>query len=148
MITVELLDDLLSPGSPAHDGYSSRERAEAHLKSLSVTDRSKALMNIFAVVSNESQFLLASVLLRRDIAKLGGEVLVNRLPSEQCVSILNDMVRPLLTIIQRQDIATKCRQQVGYCLAELCSSLSLLSAHDSDAATRLIIESIGPSVSI
>lgn len=105
-ITPELLNSLLSP-----DG-AIRSQAETVFYSVSTTDRIQGLLTVLSQidVSKSPIGLLTAVLLRRDIVKLDSP------------NLLVDLVQPLLQAFQ----ANKCPLQVGHCLAEVCSSLTLV----------------------
>ena len=125
-ITVELLDALLSSG-PA------RQQAEDLFKTVALKERIQGLVTILTSTSiQEGHILLACVLLRRDIATI-------------TEPFLKDLTEPLLQLFQKLSSAA-CRRQVGYCLVEVCSSLSLVSPQDSQAALQSILAVIDPLV--
>lgn len=141
-ITVELLDALLSPAPAVAGGPSPRQQAEAHLQSMSVQDRARGLLSLLLLFSSQQQSpnnvgreMMASVLLRRDVANLGGA-------GE--TSLLKEMVEPTLALFASAE--RQCRRQVGHCLAEICASLSILSEQDSNQAVATILSKISPAV--
>lgn len=140
MITAQLLDGLLSP--------THRQQAEFHLESMSVVDRAQGLLAILPQLHLhlhlEGQILLAAVLLRRQVTLLGEQVILNQLKVRQVSSLLRGMVDPLLVLFVGRSTA---RRQVGHVLAELCSTMSLLSEPDSHLVLNQILEQIAPAVS-
>jgi hypothetical protein len=128
-ITVELLDALLSSGP-------SRQQAEAHFESQSLLERIQGLLNVlFSPDIQERHLHLATVLLRRDISNLG----MQRTSPE----LLQKMVEPLLQLFEKLSSAS-CRRQVGYCLAEVCNSLSL--SHEGQAVVETVLTTSIPKV--
>lgn len=114
-LTPDLLRALLSPDPGI------RSHAETVFQSIPVVERVQDLVNQLLTLSsittsalgNDGALpLLTAVLLRRDILKLTD------------TSMLNDLVDPLLKCYV--DSAGQ-RMQIGHCLAEICSSLSMLS---------------------
>lgn len=139
IITIDLLDALLSVGEQ-------RGQAEAHLQSLATMDRVKGLLSILFELRNEGHVMLAAVLLRRDIAALAGDALVNKIDPNIAVNLLKEMVDPLSKLFLNTQMPDNCRRQLGHCLPEVCSSLSLLSEVDCDAALKTILDTIAPPV--
>lgn len=135
-ITTALLDALLSSGA-------SRQQAEIVLNSMSLVDRIQGLMNVLhSPALADGPMLMAFVLLRRNVASLGEESLRN--PSVNGVDLLKSLVEPLLQLFQ--SLSSACQRQVGFVLTEVCCSLSLLSANDSQAALHSILNAIAPMV--
>jgi hypothetical protein len=120
MLSAEVLHALLSPD------YGVRFQAEAVYNSISVPERIQALMNHLLALSRSSNdtahddgvAMLTAVLLRRDILKLTDS------------SMLNDLVDPLLQCYNCSS-STTTKLQIGHCLAEVCSSLSIISGEAS-----------------
>lgn len=137
-ISVELLDALLSSGP-------SRQEAEAHFNALSLTDRIEGLVAVLSTATQTNRILIASVLLRRDVATLGGKALEQQVPAQSALGLLQKLVEPLLHLFQSLPPAL-CRRSIGYCLTEVICSLSLLSLDDSITALQAILTTIGPSV--
>jgi hypothetical protein len=138
LITAELLDALLSSGP-------SRKEAEAHLNTLNLTDRIEGLVSTLSFSVPQNHILIASVLLRRDIATLGGQALEQTIDLNVAKDLLIKLSAPLLQIFQSLPSAP-CRRQVGFCLTEVICSLSLLSEQDSQATLQSILNTIGPLV--
>jgi hypothetical protein len=124
MLTLEVLQALLSPDSGM------RSQAETIYQSIDIPERIKALTNRLLALSsssgnndNDAIIMLIAVLLRRDILRLTDS------------AMLNDLVVPLLQCFigcsTTTGAAASAKLQIGHCLAEVCSSLSVL---DSSAA--------------
>jgi hypothetical protein len=129
MITVELLDALISPGP-------SRQQAEVHFQSIPLVERVQGLLNVLFLPNiEEGHVLMATVLLRRDIASLGVQ--------QTSTVLLKSLVEPLLQLFQKLASAS-CRRQVGYCLAEVCCSLSL--SEEGQAVFETVLATIAPKV--
>jgi hypothetical protein len=138
LITTELLDALLSSGP-------SRKEAEVTLNSLDLTNRIQGLVSTLSCTSNNSHILIASVLLRRDIATLGGQALEQKISPNVARDLLVNVVAPLLNLFQSLPFAP-CRCQVGYCLTEVICSLSLLFEQEAQTTLESILNTIHPLV--
>jgi hypothetical protein len=138
LITTELLEALLSSGP-------SRKEAELTLNSLDLTNRIQGLVSTLSCTSNNSHILIASVLLRRDIATLGGQALEQKISPNVARDLLVNVVAPLLNLFQSFPFAP-CRRQVGYCLTEVVCSLSLLFEQDCQTTLESILNTIHPLV--
>ncbi len=117
MLSDQLLKALLSPDAGI------RDQAETVYRSIAVPERIQSLTNLLlttaaaADVDSKSVSMLIAVLLRRDILKLTDS------------SMLNELVDPLLqcyTNASNGSLNTKVA--VGHCLAEICSSISVIAA--------------------
>jgi len=100
-----------------------RDQAETVFRSIAVPERVQALMNLLLMASaatdtdSNSVSMLIAVLLRRDILKLTDS------------SMLNELVAPLLQCYTNTSSATlNTKIAVGHCLAEICSSISVITA--------------------
>ncbi len=102
-ISPQLLQGLLSPNGAI------RSQAESVFQSVPVIDRIPGLLHQLSQNTLRDINLLTAVLLRRDIVKLSS-------PEH-----LVELVQPLLQIFQAHECS-----QVGYCLAEVCASLTLV----------------------
>mmetsp|Transcript_26074 Transcript_26074/g.53613 ORF Transcript_26074/g.53613 Transcript_26074/m.53613 type:complete len:1200 (-) Transcript_26074:141-3740(-) len=116
MLSIELLQALLSPEAGI------RDQAETIFRSIAVPERVQALTNV--LLKTDSSYndisLLTAVLLRRDLIKLTDS------------AMLNELVAPLLQCYTQTSIATlNTKVAIGHSLAEVCSSLSVIS--DSSA---------------
>lgn len=154
-VTRELLDALLSPGGGA------TAEAEAHLSSLSTSDRIAGLVGILleggrdpsSAGSWAPRATLAAVLLRRDLASLAGVGGGAAGAPSQAMSMADELVGPLLGLfLEATDAATAgVRRQVGHCLAELCLSASVLETAEAGAGPgrvmTTVLNGIGPGVS-
>ncbi|KAL7537732.1 hypothetical protein ACHAXR_008907 [Thalassiosira sp. AJA248-18] len=123
-VTNNLLDSMLTPtpGQPA----------EALYHSIPLPNRVRELTSLLHQLSsscdnnNAGRSMLAAVLLRRDIGSLGGNETMTGLSSSQSVAIMGDIAEPLLSLFSSSSQTTQ-RRQIGHCIAELCSSLSVVS---------------------
>jgi len=132
MLSNELIRALLSPDAGI------RGQAETVFRSIAVPERVQALTNILLTATtatdSDSQgvSLLIAVLMRRDILKLTD------------ASMLNELVAPLLqcyTNTSNSSLNTKVA--VGHCLAEICSSLSVItSASTVDPIVSTILAAV------
>jgi hypothetical protein len=128
-ITVELLDALLSSGP-------SRQQAEAHFQSHPLVERIQGLLNVlFSPDVQEGHVHLATVLLRRDLSTLGMQ--------QTSPELLKKSVEPLQQLFEKLSSAS-CRRQVGFCLVEVCNSLSL--SHEGQAVVETVLTMIIPKV--
>jgi hypothetical protein len=128
-ITVDLLDALLSSGP-------SRQPAEVYFQSQPLVERIQGVFNVlFLPDIQQGQLLMATVLLRRDISSLGMQ--------ETSPELLQKLVEPLLQLFEKLSSAS-CRRQVGYCLAEVCNSLSL--SQEGQAVVETVLTTIVPKV--
>lgn len=139
MLTLPVLHALLSPDSGI------RSQAETVFHSMAVPERIQALTNhLLALLSSNDDngdddnalIMLVAVLLRRDILKLTDP------------SMLKELVTPLLqcyNIGRRSSDVTK--PQIGHCLAEVCSSLSILDINATvEGAAASVVAQIVASV--
>jgi hypothetical protein len=92
---------------------------------------------LFSPDIQEGQLHLATVLLRRDISSLG-------LQQSSPDLLLQKLVQPLLLLFEKLSSAL-CRRQVGFCLAEVCNSLSL-SPDAGQAVVETVLTTIIPKV--
>jgi hypothetical protein len=137
MITSQLLEGLLSP--------THRQQAERHLELMSIVDKAKGLIAILPQLVQVDQVMLTAILLRRQVALLGEQVFLRKVLVSQASLLLQDMVDPLLLFFG--DINNTARRQIGHVLAELCSTLSVLSLNESQVVLNKILERIAPTVS-
>ena len=63
----------------------------------------------------------------------------------QASLLLKDMVDPLLLLFG--SVSYTARRHIGHVLAELCSTLSVLSLNESQLVLNKILEHIAPTVS-
>ena len=136
-ITIELIDALLSPAA--------NPNAESQFKSIPVPTRVQSLLVILQQClpsqssttaqpqanTNIPRLMLTAVLLRRDVSSLGGYSIKNvKLNSEwEIVRMLGETVKPLLDIFDlcnRDEAMHGIRRQIGFVIAEVCSSLSVM----------------------
>ena len=183
-VTTELLDALLSPAG-AGGQHSPRAQAEHHLSSLGLADRAAGLLNLLLTAASsssdsqpnshdgppgqsqsQSRAMLSAVLLRRDIATLGGNARsATGLDDSTALRMMREMAAPLLQLFLaggaggNGGTAKTTRRQVGHCLAELCLSCSVLGAAIGGAGAAAsgvavanevmaqVLTGIGPGVS-
>lgn len=138
-ITIDLLEALLSPIAV------SRQEAECQLQSLPVVERVKELLSnlIESGIKEERHVTLVAVLLRRNIILIAGNVLSKTLDQSTAESLLEELGAPLLEIFEASNYA---RRQFAHCLAEVCSSLSLLNQARCNSVVRVILERIESKV--
>ncbi len=130
MLSDQLLKALLSPDAGI------RDQAETVFRSIAVPERIQSLTNLLlttaAATDNDSRSvsMLIAVLLRRDILKLTDS------------NMLNELVDPLLQCYKNPSNATT-KVAVGHCLAEICSSISVISAASAvDPIVSKIVSSV------
>ena len=119
MVTLELLDALLSPNS------NRRGDAESFFQSLPLLDRATGLAQQIISSTNDAHgpyhlVSLAAVLLRRDILRINEYQLVIQ------------FVDPLLGVFLLASMPHATRIAIGHCLAETCGSVALLSPCPKD----------------
>lgn len=132
MISVELLRALLSPNAKI------RDQAETVFRSIAVPERIQALSNLLLTTAaatdsdSRSVAMLIAVLLRRDILKLTD------------LSMFYELVAPLLQCYTNtSNTALNTKVAVGHCLAEICSSVSVItSASTVDPIVFKIISTV------
>eukprot|EP00536_Pseudo-nitzschia_multiseries_P016082 jgi/Psemu1/292348/fgenesh1_pg.1016_\ len=118
MLSLDLLQALLCPDAGV------RDQAETVFRSMNILERVQALTNLLLTSTaaggdNPGVSLLIAVLLRRDILKLTDP------------SMLNELVAPLLqcyTNTSNNEATRNTKIAVGHCLAEICSSLSVIGS--------------------
>jgi len=91
--------------------------------------------------------MLASVLLRRDIATMGGTIdnSVHLSEKKSYAKLLTEMVDPMMDLFGKANDGT--RRFLGHVVAEICLSLSVLDESNenlSEKVIREIIDRIGP----
>lgn len=162
-ITTELIDALLSPAA--------NPNAETQFKSIPLATRVKSLVAILQHLqslttlqslspslsnSNVARFMLIAVLLRRDVSSLGGYSIKNvKLNSEwEIVRMLGEMMKPLLDIFDtgtgtgnHDDGMGGVRRQIGFVIAEVCSSLSVMEDGIAVDVMNVVLDRIAHGVS-
>lgn len=143
-ITVELLDSMLapSPGNPA----------EAHYRTIPLDSRVRELTRLLDQLynnnaANSGRLMLAAVLLRREVETLGGKQQLTGLDPSSAVSLMGEIANPLMQLFLQKEM-TQSRRQIGHIIAELSSSLSLVSAKDGQEWMKTILNHIRPGVSV
>ena len=127
MLSTDILQALLSPDARI------RDQAETVFRSISVPERVQALTNLLMSMANNNNTnngvsMLASVLLRRDVLKLTD------------LSMLHELVSPLLHCYMNTSTNTKVA--VGHCLAEICSSLSVIGGGPSSSTLSTTVDPV------
>ena len=141
-----LLDALLSPTTGGVD--SPRAQAESHLQTIPVETRSASLLAVLQQSSTEAHWMMAAVLLRRDVATLAGNAMTQQTDKTTALQLLRGFVEPFVSMfINSSGLSSNSRRLVGHCLAEICASLSVLSEPDSDSAFETIISKAAPLLS-
>ena len=135
-ITPELLDALMSPEA------SRRGQAETFFQGIPPAERVGGLVHL--IISQQQQQQqpnagLAAVLLRRDILRL----------SSNDTIVLEAALSPLLESFMQQQYQITIRNSIGYCLAEICAVLAMLSPspQDSEQVMARILQTISAAVS-
>ena len=146
-VTLDLLDALLSP--------TDRASAELIYHSLPLISRASSILSILISFpphcnTNTGRIMLASVLLRRDIATMGGTIdnSVHLSEKKSYAKLLTEMVDPMMDLFGKANDGT--RRFLGHVVAEICLSLSVLDESNenlSEKVIREIIDRIGPGVS-
>ena len=148
-ITVELIDALLNP--------SKGRTAEDQFKSINLPTRVHGLFSLLIhTISPQDvpRCMLACVLLRRDISSLGAYTCVQGHidQAREIAAMLGAMVDPLLAFLgqmyQDQDQDAQTRRQLGFVVAEVCSTLSLLDDDLAQASVNNVLNSISSSCSM
>ncbi len=157
-ITIQLIDALLNP--------SQDRSAETHYQSILLPSR---VLGLFSLLS-QSEFqtqpnidandvarcMLTCVLLRRDIACLGGYAIQNAHQIHEIVQMMTGMLMPLLqSLSSPTDSANTTndkkvapiKRQIRFVLAEVCSILSLMDETKAKEAVNEIFRSISNVVS-
>lgn len=143
-ITVELLDSMLapSPGNPA----------EAHYRTIPLDSRVRELTSLLTQLhgdnaANAGRCMLAAVLLRREVESLAGKQQLTGLAPSSAVSLMGEIANPLMSLFLQKEV-TQSRRQIGHIIAELSSSLSLVSVEDGKEWMTTVLNHIRPGVSI
>jgi hypothetical protein len=154
-ITVELLDALLNPV----DGRAAEGQFQSIPLPTRVHDLFTLLIHTIAPQQNIPRCMLACVLLRRDISSLGGYACVQQQQQVvgEVVAMLGAMVDPLLGVAglgqvdpeKEKDPNAPTRRQLGFVVAEVCATLSLLDdglAQASVQSVQKVLNCISSSV--
>jgi len=143
-ITIELLDSMLapSPGNPA----------EAHYRTIPLDSRVRELTTLLTQLhgenaANAGRCMLAAVLLRREVETLAGKQQLTGLAPSSAVSLMGEIANPLMSLFLQNEV-TQSRRQIGHIIAELSSSLSLVSVEDGKEWMKTVLNHIRPGVSI
>lgn len=141
-ISIELLDSMLapSPGNPA----------EAHYRTIPMDLRLRGLLtHLYGnnASGNAGRCMLAAVLLRREVETLAGKQQLTGLAPSSAVSLMGEIANPLMSLFLQNEVKQS-RRQVGHIIAELSSSLSLVSAEDGKEWMKTVLNHIRPGVSI
>jgi hypothetical protein len=129
-VTVELLEALLSPAAEQ------RQPAEEYLKAMTGANRCGAFLQAMSTIQQPHLQQMIAVLLRRDILQM----------QQISISILPDMVDPLLAAFGNSSDISSRRTSVGDCLAEVCAVLSVLAPSECSPVLQKILQAIGASV--
>mmetsp|Transcript_27299 Transcript_27299/g.31798 ORF Transcript_27299/g.31798 Transcript_27299/m.31798 type:complete len:1305 (+) Transcript_27299:116-4030(+) len=145
-ITTELIDALLCP--------TSNTNAEKHYKSIPIPTRIKSLLSLLqslplstitANYDDISRSMLIAVLLRKEVSSLAGYSVQNvKFVSEwEIVRILGEMTNPLLHVFETCNCSSSnVKRQIGFVIAEVCSSLSVMEEGISIHVMNLVLERI------
>lgn len=143
-ITIELLDSMLapSPGNPA----------EAHYRTIPLDSRVRELTSLLTQLhgdnaANAGRCMLAAVLLRREVESLAGKQQLTGLVPSSAVALMGEIANPLMSLFLQKEV-TQSRRQIGHIIAELSSSLSLVSVEDGKEWMTTVLNHIRPGVSI
>lgn len=143
-ITIELLDSMLapSPGNPA----------EAHYRNIPLDSRVRELTGLLTQLydnnaANAGRCMLAAVLLRREVETLAGKQQLTGLTPSAAVSLMGEIANPLMSLFLQNQVKQS-RRQIGFIIAELSSSLSLVSVEDGKEWMKTVLNHIRPGVSI
>ena len=166
-VTIELIEALLCP--------STNRNAEREYKSIAISTRVQSLSSILQSLasltstptpSNATSLsssavttlssptaMLTAVLLRREISSLGGYCNIKKvkLNSEwEIVRMLGEVITPLLNIFdQCKNIDCNAfRRQIGFAIAEVCSSLTIMDDNFAIEVMNAILEQIAADVSV
>eukprot|EP00985_Skeletonema_marinoi_P027946 scaffold23596_cov208-Skeletonema_marinoi.AAC.4 len=139
-ITIELLDSMLapSPGNPA----------EAHYRTIPLDSRVRELTTLLTQLhgenaANAGRCMLAAVLLRREVETLAGKQQLTGLAPSSAVSLMGEIANPLMSLFLQNEV-TQSRRQIGHIIAELSSSLSLVSVEDGKEWMKTVLNYIRP----
>lgn len=91
--------------------------------------------------------MLAAVLLRREVETIGGKQQLTGLAPSSAVSLMGEIANPLISLFLQKEV-TQSRRQIGHIIAELSSSLSLVSVEDGKEWMKTVLNHIRPGVSI
>ncbi len=161
-ITIELIDSLLSP--------TTNPNAESQYKSFPIPIRIQSLLSILqhsllqqqqqssSTSYNIPRLMLTSVLLRREVSSFGNYNIKNvKMTSEwEIVRILGEMINPLLEIFhvcgdtrsqRNNDELKNVRRMIGYVIAQVCSSLSVMEEGISVDVMNVVLDTIAHGVS-
>ena len=149
-VTVDLLDAMLSPapGQPP----------EALFRSIPLPQRVREVASLLqqlssspdAAATDAARCQLAAILLRKDLAVLGGSASLSGVSRGECVRLLGEVAEPLVGLFVRAPSPrgrAPARRQIGHALAELCGSLSLLSPEHGKEWMASVLGRLEPGVS-
>ena len=144
-ITIDLLDSMLVPshGNPAENNY----------LSISLDLRVRELASLLAQLddnnaTNTARRMLVAVLLRRDVETLAGKQQHTGLSPASVVSLMGEIANPLMSMFFKSEVTQPSRRQIGHIIAELSSSLSIVSSKDGEEWMKTILHHVRPGVSI
>jgi len=143
-ITIELLDSMLapSPGNPE----------EAHYRTIPLDSRVRELTILLSQLygnnaSNAGRCMLAAVLLRREVETLAGKQEMTGLAPSFVVSLMGEIANPLMSLFLQNEVKQS-RRQIGHIIAELSSSLSIVSMEDGREWMKTVLNQIRLGVSV
>lgn len=141
-ITIDIIDALLHP--------SLGRNAEETFKAIALPVRVHGLFEVLSSLSPQdvSRFMLACVLIRRDISSLGVYVMKNSEHGPDVTKLLEIMLPNLLNMMDSTGIDSQVHRLLGHVVAEVCSVLSLLDFDLASSSVSIVWDKIADPVSI
>lgn len=91
--------------------------------------------------------MLAAVLLRREVETLAGKQEMTGLAPSFAVSLMGEIANPLMSLFLKNEVKQS-RRQIGHIIAELSSSLSIVSMEDGREWMKTVLNQIRLGVSV
>ena len=145
-VSIDLLDSMLSGGKPG---------AEELYKTIPLQNKVRELthlLNQFCNAANinnnnSGRAMLSAVLLRREITALAGSEQMNGLSKSTALGLCGEIAEKLMSLFM-DGAPTLSQRQIGHCIAELCSSLSIISPNDGKEWMKSVLGRLEPGVSV
>ena len=145
-VSIDLLDSMLSGGKPG---------AEELYKTIPLQTKVRELTHLLSQFcnaadinnNNSGRAMLSAVLLRREIIALSGSEQMNGLSKSAALGLCGEIAESLMSLFM-DGAPTQSRRQIGHCIAELCSSLSIINPNDGKEWMKSVLGRLESGVSV
>ena len=147
-VSIDLLDSMLSGSKPG---------AEELYKTIPLQTKVRELTHLLGQFcnaadinnnNNSGRAMLSAVLLRREITALAGSEQMNGLSKSAALGLCGEIAESLMSLFMDGAPTQSSRRQIGHCIAELCSSLSIISPNDGREWMKSVLGRLEPGVSV